>query len=186
MFRVNKEFFYDTSNISIKHNNPNVKYVKVKEFNSFYKDIDNSKKIVYVFFEDDIINLNNRYTNKIEIFEDDFIKWFDFQVVTFCYSGNNLGDNFDEQKCHHGDLLFYVPLNWLIDTINSDKSLISTRECNFDKISGLEDFLVWNDTYTHSEGERIFSKAMDEKVISSKPCITNCDYCESNNIFRLC
>ena len=116
------------------------------------------------------------------IINEDSYKYFNCDVITFCSLANKLGVDFDPDKCEEGNLVFTVPLKWLINTINSDIRFIPPG-FNYKKINNISDFSKWLEAYTHTEGEYILEKAINDNILIGKPTIIHCDYCNSNSTY---
>lgn len=109
--------------------------------------------------------MNNKNNNKNE-----------FKLITFC-SLNNENKDFDVDECEQGDLSFKVPIDWLIEKINSKKVFPFGRN-NLNKIETTNDLEKWSDLYTHMEGEFLYREAISENVIIGSPIVIGCNYCK--------
>ena len=183
MFRANKSFLEHLNCKDIENINPNVKCIKINGISDFSKKTESNKRNIEVtFYEDIIMTTSGKMSNQISVLEEDFYKWFDCEVITFCSAANN-SKEFDDEKCEEGDLVFYAPLSWLIETINSDTCYFPMGY-NSKKITNLSDFLDWTNICTHYEGQHILTKAINENILTDKPTIRFCNYCNLNNNFK--
>lgn len=172
MFIANKDF---TKYLCIEGKNTDISDVKVKEISDFGKKIGTKYRTVEIYFKENIIETSNGLSNQVSMYEDDFYKWFDYEVVTYCYMGNDDNSDFDPDCCEDGDLLFRVPLTWLMEKMNEDSCCRAKSE----KINNLTDFLEWTLTYTHEEGYHLYMAASSEDIIIGDTVLTHCNYCKS-------
>ena len=117
-------------------NNTEIKFIELKGLSDF-----SNERIIDIFFKENIIKAPDGLTNKISILENNFYNLFNYQVVTFWYVCNEL-KNFNNNENSNDDLVFEVPLNWVLKFINSIK-FSEDREYLFDKTDILKQLIVW-------------------------------------------
>lgn len=113
------------------------------------------------------------------------------EIVTYCWSAipnEEFASYFDSNDgfgcTSDGEMVFKVPINWLIELINNNlqKDFLSYQ---LEKpISNLEEFIVWKNLYAHSDGTFIFNNAKKDNVIIGTPEIIDCDFCSSKAKFN--
>lgn len=103
-----------------------------------------------------------------------------YEIVTYCWV-NLKNDMFNEEwedNCMHGDLVYSVPTGWLIINILTDIDYSVFGLSSYEGKTIPEILFLWNNTYTHEEGYKLFNKATYDKVIKNKK-VEHCDYCSS-------
>lgn len=119
-----------------------------------------------------------------------FFKNETVEIVTYCWSiipnekFSLYFDSDDELECNDGDLIFKVPLDWLIKLINNNLQKDFLTYKLDEPIVTLNDFIAWQNLYSHSDGAFIFNNAKKDNVVIGVPEIINCDFCSSKNTFK--